>query len=196
MPAETQEDGTMSQRNRNFVEVTVSTTSGLFPASGTDRVPVNQTRPENFLRESAVFELNSGNRWLGGGAGAAMQDPLNTAAQRENARTLARILGVEVESATRLLDVSIAVTFDPDDAAAALLGQQTTDLLRRTVTEAGLTMHKHSAAAEVVIGSASPRTAGGGMAATPSGPLARQRLLRHVRGIEACDRRRDPIPVS
>jgi len=88
-----------------------------------------------------------------------MRDPLNTAAQRENARTLARILGVEVESATRSLDVSIAVTFDPDDAAATLLGQQTTDLLRRTIREAGLTIHKHSAAAEVVIGSASPRTA-------------------------------------
>jgi hypothetical protein len=32
----------MSQHDRNFVEVTISTTSGLFPASGSDRVPVNQ----------------------------------------------------------------------------------------------------------------------------------------------------------
>jgi hypothetical protein len=88
-----------------------------------------------------------------------VQDPLNTAGRRENARTLARILGVEVESATRLLDVLIVVTFDPKDAAAALLGQQTTDLLYRTVREAGPTMHKDSAAAEVVIGSASPRSA-------------------------------------
>src|SRR5712691_10750691 len=88
-----------------------------------------------------------------------MQDRLNTAARRENARTLARMLGIEVESATRLLDVSVVVTFDPDDAAAALLGQQTTDLLHRTVREAGPTVHEDSAAAEVVIGSASPRTA-------------------------------------
>jgi len=42
MLAETLEDGMMSQRDRDFVEVAVSTTSGLFPASGTDRVPVNQ----------------------------------------------------------------------------------------------------------------------------------------------------------
>jgi len=42
MLAETLKDGMMSQRDRDFVEVAVSTTSGLFPASGTDRVPVNQ----------------------------------------------------------------------------------------------------------------------------------------------------------
>jgi hypothetical protein len=88
-----------------------------------------------------------------------MQDRLNTAARCENARTLAQLLGVEVESATRLLDVSVVVTFDPDDAAAALLGQQTTGLLRRTIREGGPTAHEDSVAAEVVIGSASPRTA-------------------------------------
>ena len=54
----------MNQRDRNFVEVTISTTSGLFPASGTDRVPVHQKVRVQLDKAARELRLTDTATWV------------------------------------------------------------------------------------------------------------------------------------
>ena len=73
----------------------------------------------------------------------------------ENAMTLASLLGGDVREAARLLDISIAVTFDPADRVAAALAAHLRALLARTVSIVQFS-NGHVPAAEVVVGAARP----------------------------------------
>jgi len=85
---------------------------------------------------------------------------LTAEARRENALTLAAALGISVDSASEALDVDILVSADATDKAAVDIAEHVVALLRRTVRHAGLTGDHDKAHAELVIGSARPRTNG------------------------------------
>jgi len=80
------------------------------------------------------------------------------AVRHENARALATALGImEVETAAKLLDVSVLVTANADDPMAIFLADEVIALLSRTidhVARAGI----QSPTIEIVIGNAEPRS--------------------------------------
>src|SRR5689334_14232857 len=89
-----------------------------------------------------------------------VNDYLTAEARRENALTLAAALGISVDSASEALDVDILVSADPMDRAATDIAEHVVALLKRTVRHAGMTGDHDKAHAELVIGSARPRTEG------------------------------------
>ena len=76
----------------------------------------------------------------------------------ENARTLAALLNVAVEEAAQLLDIAIAVTADPTDEAAMVIGWHLERLLGRTIARVHMNRNAptDAIAGEVVIGAATP----------------------------------------
>ena len=76
----------------------------------------------------------------------------------ENALTLAEVAGLSVSEAQEALGVVTAITFDPGDETARRIALEVDALLSRTVRTT-LRMHGDGdAAAELVIGTATPRT--------------------------------------
>jgi hypothetical protein len=57
---------------------------------------------------------------------------MNLSAQDENAKTLAKLLGLDDDEAARLLDITIAVRAAPD-APSQAVRRHVLDLLKRTV---------------------------------------------------------------
>lgn len=84
---------------------------------------------------------------------------MNPLAQRENARTLAAALGIGEQDATELLNVSVAITFDPTDKASAECANHIQRILCRTITSVVLNPTGDSQAfvTELVIGEPAPR---------------------------------------
>lgn len=87
---------------------------------------------------------------------------MNTFAQRENARTLAAIIGVGEQQAAELLDVSALVTHVPEDFVAAECAKHVLALLGRTLrnVQSSADTSNRLVAVEVVIGAAHPRSNG------------------------------------
>ena len=83
--------------------------------------------------------------------------PLTEAARRENAMTLASLLGVASGEAATLLDACVVVTSRSNDAVACHLASHIRDLLERTVSSVTLESD-HDATVEITIGEARPRT--------------------------------------
>lgn len=92
------------------------------------------------------------------GGGAMQNCTLNQAARRENARALAASIGLGVDAASELLDISIVVTHDVHDSSGHLLASEVVKLLARTISHVGTEIPSQMVAAEIVIGLASPRT--------------------------------------
>jgi hypothetical protein len=84
---------------------------------------------------------------------------MNPLAQKENARTLAAVLGLGETDAAKLLDVSIAITFDPTNKIAAQCAHHVQRILCRTVTNVAPNSKDESRrfAAELVIGERAAR---------------------------------------
>ena len=86
---------------------------------------------------------------------------VNEAAALENALTLAEIAGLSLSDARESLDVVATITFDGADLAAEQVALEVDALLGRTVrTTLGEADEHDGSAAELVIGSAAPRTGG------------------------------------
>ena len=85
---------------------------------------------------------------------------LTPEARRENAATLASLIGFSLADAAEALDLHVAITIDPADDTAQEIAREITELLRRTVRRISTTQLEGSVAAELVIGSAVPRTSG------------------------------------
>jgi len=79
-----------------------------------------------------------------------------TELRTENARTLASLLGLTQNEAAPLLEIAIAVTADPADGAAMVIAGHIQKLLARTVASARVNGALKSAAAEIVVGAATP----------------------------------------
>ena len=85
-------------------------------------------------------------------------DPLTPEAARENATTLAAALGIRAEEAAQALDLCILITADPADEVAGHIAGEVASLLSRTVRRVSMTDTTEVVAAELVIGSHTPRT--------------------------------------
>lgn len=87
---------------------------------------------------------------------------MNDLAQKENARSLAAILGVAEAQAAELLDVSALVTCDVGDCVAANCAKHISALLRRTIRGVQLNAEccVDAIAVEVIVGNAVPRSTG------------------------------------
>ncbi len=83
---------------------------------------------------------------------------LTPEARLENAATLAAILGLGTESAAEALDLAILINAPQDSLEAQNIAHEVVNLLNRTVRYASATMRDSGTAAELVIGSAPPRT--------------------------------------
>ncbi len=86
---------------------------------------------------------------------------LTPEAQRENATTLASAIGFSLTEAAEALDLEIAITVDSTDPIAQRIAGEVSDLLTRTVQRVSTVELEGSVSAELVIGSAVPRTPGG-----------------------------------
>jgi len=84
--------------------------------------------------------------------------PLTPEARRENAAALAAALGLHLEAASELLDITVAVTANAADAVGRSFAADIAELLGRTVREVSLEGAVPAAAAEIVIGDAAART--------------------------------------
>lgn len=89
---------------------------------------------------------------------AAIQ--LTPEARLENATTLAGILGLGTESAAEALDLAVTVTAEPGSPEAKNIAREVIELLSRTVRHASALELDSGSAAELVIGTAIPRTSG------------------------------------
>ena len=85
---------------------------------------------------------------------------LTPEAQRENAASLAAATDLSVAAAADALDLDIAITVDPADDTAQQIAWELSELLRRTVRRIFTANLEGIVAAEIVIGSAVPRTSG------------------------------------
>lgn len=85
---------------------------------------------------------------------------LTPEAQRENAAALASALGLSLADAAEALDLDIAITVDPADDTAQQIAWEISELLGRTVRRISTAQLEGSVAAELVVGSAVPRTSG------------------------------------
>lgn len=86
---------------------------------------------------------------------------LTPEAKRENAATLASALGLSLADAAEALDLEIAITVDSTDSIAQRIAGEVSELLTRTVRRVSTLELEGSVSAELVIGSAVPRTSGG-----------------------------------
>jgi E1 N-terminal domain/ThiF family len=84
-------------------------------------------------------------------------DYLTPEARRENALTLAALLGLDVDSAALTLEVSVAVSTGSDDPTADAIAKECQELLERTVKEVSRRVPT-TCAAELVIGAAAERS--------------------------------------
>jgi hypothetical protein len=84
-------------------------------------------------------------------------DNLTPEARRENATTLAEVLGIHVSEAAKALELSIVVTADPGDDVAHRISQEVISLLSRTVRSVSTVASGH-ASTELVVGSSTPQT--------------------------------------
>lgn len=73
--------------------------------------------------------------------------------QRENQQSLASLLGVSTEEAAQLLDLTIAIRYDPTEPAARSIADSLALLLARTVSSVLVNPPTATAVAEVVVGS-------------------------------------------
>lgn len=87
-------------------------------------------------------------------------DFLTPEARRENAAALASILGLSLGDAAEALDLVILITADPANAPAWQIAREVSTLLSRTVQHVSEALVEGRVAAELVIGSAIPRTTG------------------------------------
>jgi hypothetical protein len=85
---------------------------------------------------------------------------LTPEAQRENAAALASALGLSIDAAAEALDLNVAITADPEDPIGQQIASEISELLSRTVQRVWMAESVEGAAAELVIGSATPRTNG------------------------------------
>ena len=83
---------------------------------------------------------------------------LTPEAKRENAAALATALGLSLSDASQALDLHIAITVAPADVTAVRIGDETSQLLRRTVRQVTLNAPHENVATELVVGSATPTT--------------------------------------
>ncbi|MHB8390263.1 MAG: ThiF family adenylyltransferase [Acidobacteriaceae bacterium] len=83
---------------------------------------------------------------------------LTPEARRENAATLASALGLSLEDASEALDLDIAITAEPTDRVAQQIAREVSELLSRTVRRISVAQGEGNIAAELVLGSAVPRT--------------------------------------
>lgn len=84
---------------------------------------------------------------------------MNPLAQKENVRTLAAALGIDESDAAELLNISIAITFDPGNEAASRCADHIRRNLSRTIMDVRMnsTEHTHAFLTEVIIGECNPR---------------------------------------
>lgn len=92
------------------------------------------------------------------GGGAMQNCTLNPAARRENARALAASIGLGVDAASELLNISIVVTHDEFDSSGRMLAPELVALLARTVSYVGTEIPTQLVTTEIVIGQALPRS--------------------------------------
>jgi len=85
-------------------------------------------------------------------------DLMNPEARRENATALAGALGLSVSDASEALDLKIAITVEQSNETAKRIRDETYELLRRTVRKVTQDACLEGVAAELIIGSATPRT--------------------------------------
>ena len=85
-------------------------------------------------------------------------DFMTPEARRENATALATALGLSVSDASEALDLKVAITVEQSNEAAKRIGDETYELLRRTVRKVAQDARLEDVAAELIIGSATPRT--------------------------------------
>ena len=85
-------------------------------------------------------------------------DFMTPEARRENATALATALGLSVSDASVALDLKVAITVERSNETARRIGDETYELLRRTVRKVAQDACLESVAAELIIGSATPRT--------------------------------------
>ena len=109
---------------------------------------------------------------------------LTTEARRENAATLASAIGLSLAEATEALDLEIAITVDSTDSIAQRIAGEVSDLLTRTVRRVSTVELEGSVSAELVIGSAVPRTSGGNIFLHVTNDYAI--IGRNVHASEAC----------
>ena len=79
---------------------------------------------------------------------------------QENATALASVSDLSLTEARKKLDISIAITVDSADDTAFQIANEVMKMLRRTVSQVFITQLEKHVAAELVIGSAIPRTSG------------------------------------
>lgn len=75
-------------------------------------------------------------------------------AQVENARTLAALLNIDSDKASRLLDVNFAITINVADPKGAALGDELKAILSRTITRTEMDASINEPDLEIVIGNA------------------------------------------
>ena len=111
-------------------------------------------------------------------------DFMNPEARRENATALAAALGLSVSDASEALDLKIAITVEHSNETARRIGDETYELLRRTVRKVVEDACLENVAAELIIGSATPRTNAGRvfLRVLPD----RATISRERQGTEAC----------
>ena len=85
-------------------------------------------------------------------------DFMTPEARRENATALATALGLSVSDASEALDLTVAITVEPTSETARRIGDETYDLLRRTVRTVTQDPRQEDVTAELIIGSVSPKT--------------------------------------
>lgn len=83
-------------------------------------------------------------------------DFMTPEARRENATALATALGLSVSDASQALDLKVAITVEPTNETARRIGDETCELLRRTVRTVTQDARQQDVTAELIIGSASP----------------------------------------
>ncbi len=85
-------------------------------------------------------------------------DFMTPEARRENATALATALGLSVSDASEALDLKVAITVEKNNETARRIGDETYELLRRTVRKVAQDSCLGNVAAELIIGSARPKT--------------------------------------
>jgi hypothetical protein len=83
---------------------------------------------------------------------------LTAEARNENAATLAAALGLDISEAADVLDMTVLVTATASDTPATAFAEDVIALLQRTVTVATECGGDQTPSAEIIIGSATPRS--------------------------------------
>ena len=85
-------------------------------------------------------------------------DFMTPEARRENATALATALGLSVSDASEALELKVVLTVEKNNETAGRIGDETYELLRRTIRQVALDACLENVAAELIIGSATPKT--------------------------------------